>query len=268
MKMLNNDFNKTERVSFNIGESGHRKDISRLVIEGLENLERGLKIIGENVDFGVVKIFLLGIDSIGRLIILEVFEKEDEILFLKIVDNFDWVFNHMEEIQKRFNSFDIDVSLSPRTIIILPHFSAAFLRRITYISHIGLQLYAYRILNNSVPERVTFELVSYSSQRKFSKDLEERTVGDLMGYIETPAIKVFCQKVVEDIQKTLPQLRLVTANGYISFQDKEREWFGIYPHRNFFWFNISKGAWNGIYVNNQSSLDNILREIEKSRRRS
>lgn len=236
--------------------------IAKLAIEGITNMERGLRILGKELDFSGVKIPLLGLDSVGRLVVLEVADKEEQTILFRIIDDFDWVFTHTEEISKRFNAHDIDISLSPRVILVLPQFSQDLLKRITYLGYIDLQIYTYRIINHTVPQNVTFELVSFSSQRRFTKGLEEKSVDELLNYIENPSVKIFCQKVLEEIKRLFPQCSIVSSVGYISVQANDKEFFGIYPHRNFFWFNISKKIWKGIYVNNPAQLENILSEIK------
>lgn len=249
-------------LSKNNGAHPSGAGISKLVIEGIVNLDRGLRIVGENVDFAEIKIALLGIDTVGRLVILEASDREEDSILVRIIDDFDWVFNHTEEIRKRFSDFDIDISLSPRVIVVLPQFSQELLKRITYLGYIDLQLYTYRIVNHTVPQNVVFELASFSSRRKFVKGLEEKTVEDLLNYIENAAVKNICQKVLDEARRLLPQANLVTSGGYISIQLKGKESIGIYPHRNFFWFNVSRNVWQGIHVHNAAQIDNITSEIK------
>lgn len=234
----------------------------QLIVEGIENLERGLKILGENIDFGEIRLPLLGIDVVGRLVILEVFEKEDETILLKVIDDFDWVFNHTDQVRQRFGNFAIDISLSPRVIIVLPRFSPDLLRRISYLGQMELQLYLYRLINHASSQSINFELVSFSSQRKFIKDLEEKSVDDLLNYIENPLVKTVCQKILGQIKQLFPRGSIVSSSGYISIQSKDKELFGIYPQRDFFWFNFSKNVWQGIYVNSPSQIEGILNEIK------
>jgi hypothetical protein len=240
--------------------------LQKLVIEGVSNLEGGLKIIGENLDFSEIKIQILGADAVGRLVIVEVSDKEEESVFFKVVDHFDWVFNHTEEIRRKFTSFNIDVSLSPRVIIIMPGFSQALVRRMGYLNRLDLKLYSYRIIDQGGPQNVKFELVSFASQRKFIKDLEERTVDELLDYIEIPAVRILCQKAMSEIKRLFPQVKIITSSGYLSFKSNDNELFGLYPQRNFFWFNSSKSTWHGFYVNSLSGLEKINEELKSNRR--
>jgi RecB family endonuclease NucS len=105
-----------------------------LVVNDVEAIEEGLKLIAHHVKSGAGSIDVLCTDAEKRLTIILLKDQKNGRTILKALDYYDWINKNVSAIKRMYpKSQDIDANKSPRLIFLGSEFSDDFVRSVKYL---------------------------------------------------------------------------------------------------------------------------------------
>jgi len=233
------------------------------IAQSINLLNEELKVIDVEILIQKTKLDILAIDNIGKLIVIEIAEKEDDALIFKALDHFDWVLHNVEALNKKYQSFNIDYTTAPEIILISDVFSEDFQRRVSYLSKAKVHLYQYVYKKNNPPV-LEFTPIKFEVKKTDTGDLRDnKTPEQIINLIKIEKVKDKCRKCLVFIKQLKENIKVDTSKGVIQFNDEGGNFAGIYPHGRFFWINFNPDYWCGKKIDEVTNLDldNIIKNI-------
>jgi hypothetical protein len=255
----NNDINNSRKSNAGTGDSlKNISGITELLFEGLSSLERGMLGLERAIATPSGKIDIIAKDMIGRIVIVEVGEREVDDLIFKSIDHFDWALTNIKSLQEKYKSYNLDPTLAPRIIILAPSYSEKFVKRAHYLNPTFIDIYEYQINENLGTKRIYFRPFSFINHKKWVVYLRTKSVDDHLKYIENEALRVLLKNFFIELQSIRSDITLDTSLGYIRIRDKgDKTLLSIYILKNSFWINYSRNSWRGCFISNRDEFQSV-----------
>jgi len=107
--------------------------LQALVVEHLESLEPGLKVLDERALLGGGAIDLVAVDGEGRLVLIAVGLVADDAMVLRMLDAFAWCLEYPDTVRRLYAVSPEGLADAPRAFFIGERMSDAFLRKIKHL---------------------------------------------------------------------------------------------------------------------------------------
>jgi len=121
-----------------------KSEVISLIKENINAVEKGLRIIDEQIDTNNNTIIdLLGIDVSGQLVILHIKTSDKQLFIEEILKNYDWAHENIALLHRIYGK-DVDIKQDPRIIIIGDLFSESFRRYVSYINVNSIKFSTYQ----------------------------------------------------------------------------------------------------------------------------
>jgi Holliday junction resolvase-like predicted endonuclease len=120
------------------------KELEDLLVEDPEAIERGMKILGRQIQIDSGPLDVLAVDEDGALTLVELKSKIDDGQLDQGLRYYDWVRSNIQWTSRNFK--EVDAEEEPRLILIAPAFSEN-LRRIAKYVDVNLDLIEYRVIH-------------------------------------------------------------------------------------------------------------------------
>ncbi|MCM8779020.1 MAG: endonuclease NucS [Candidatus Omnitrophica bacterium] len=239
-----------------------KEEIMHLLIEGISNLERGLRILDRNLIITKNPLDILAVDILGELVIIELETGGDEVVILRALEHFDWILNNLNSIVQKYSREKIDITLAPRIVIIAGNFNEDFVRKLSYVNTTRIELYEYELKNEEGISRLNLKPYALSVLSNKKIELSRPALEDLINFIQPLPLRQLCQKIISEVRKKHIGALVDTSRGFIEVQDKGRILLRIYPQNHFFWISFSpRGKWQGIKIDNMKGEEEILSRL-------
>ncbi|MCM8766280.1 MAG: hypothetical protein NC920_05550 [Candidatus Omnitrophica bacterium] len=255
-KLLNNKNNHPQT------DPPQREEVVRLLVEGISNLERGLRILDRNLIITKNPLDILAVDLLGELVIIELETAGEETVILRALEHFDWILNNLSSVVQKYNREKIDITLAPRIIIIAKNFDEHFVRKLSYINTTRIELYEYELKNEEGITRFNLKPYALNGLSEKRIELSQPSLEDLLNFIRNLGLRQLCQRIIRVVREKHQGALVNTLRGFIEIQEKDKVILRIYPQRDFFWISFSpQGKWQGIKIDNLKTGEEILAKV-------
>ncbi|MGE4357787.1 MAG: hypothetical protein AB7E08_04465 [Candidatus Omnitrophota bacterium] len=245
-------------------EAGDKEKIIQLLVEGISNLERGLRVLDRNLILAKKPLDILAVDLLGELVIIELELKEDETVILRALEHFDWLLNNINSVVQKYNKERIDITLAPRIIIIGGHFGENFVRKLSYINTTKIELYEYELKNEDGISRLNLKPYALSISAHKKIEISKPRIEDLINSIKVISLRQLCHRIIRELRSINIESIVDTSRGFIEIQEKGKILLRIYPQTDFFWVSLSaRGKWQGIKVDELKKGEEIIRRLRE-----
>ncbi|MCX5657879.1 MAG: endonuclease NucS, partial [Candidatus Omnitrophica bacterium] len=100
-RMVNKIFPAKENSN---NKADHLKNtVIDLLVDGITNLERGLRIIDRELIITKQTLDILAVDILGQLTIIELEPEENEAVILRALEHFDWIMHNINSVVHKYN---------------------------------------------------------------------------------------------------------------------------------------------------------------------
>jgi len=242
-------------------------ELEQLIIKELANMDERLEIIDRHTKLkGPQEIDLLAIDGRRRLLLIEILKDNEELLLSKALDHFDWIISNNEIVSKIFLEEKIDLSLTPRIIMLASRFSEAFKRRMLYLKPMEIHLYEYQCIETDSAKRLLFERIEVDSNESEVAPLPKgkKSEEEHIRSITDEAVRTICRRAKDEILKLSDKVKIDTSLGYIQFKIGKNELASIYTTKNSFWLDAGGSKWNGVKVKDEETFIKAFNNIKAS----
>ncbi len=241
--------------TFPVKENGNNKatlsknSVIGLLVDGITNLERGLRIIDRGLIITKQTLDILAVDMLGQLTIIEMEYEENEAVILRALEHFDWIMHNINSVAHKYNKENIDITIAPRIMLISTRFSEDFTRKLTYVNTADIELYEYELNSEDGIKKLRFRPRVFSLSEHKTIEINKPRLEDLIDSIKVAQLKQLCRRVIKDCLDSLKDALIDTSTGYIEIRKQNKRLLGIYPQPTFFWVSFSSsGRWDGIKI--------------------
>jgi len=239
-----------------------KRVIINILVEGIANLERGLRVLDHNLIITKEPLDILAVDLLGELVIIELELEENETVILRALEHFDWIINNVNSIIHKYNKEKIDITLTPRIILISRGFSDDFLRKLTYVNTTKIALYEYELKDEEGITKLRFRPHVFALAQNKTIDINMPRFEDLINLIRIVALRQFCHRIIKETRGLNKDVNMDTSSGYIDIKKNESSLMRIYPHPDFFWLSLNpRGKWQGIKVEDERKFEEISKLV-------
>jgi RecB family endonuclease NucS len=119
------------------------KELEDLLVDNPDTIERGMKILGRQIQTDTGPLDILAVDEDGVLTVIELKNEVDDGQLDQGLRYYDWVRTNIQWLAKNFKEVDADEL--PRLILIAPSFSEN-LRKIAKYVNVNLDLIEYHVV--------------------------------------------------------------------------------------------------------------------------
>lgn len=260
--LFNKLFNNKSKENLSLD----KEEIVRLLGEGISNLERGLRVLDRNLIITKRPLDILAVDIVGELVIIELEIKGEEGVILRALEHFDWVINNMNSIIQKYRKEKIDMTLAPRIVIVLGNISDDFVRKLSYINTIKIELYEYELKNEDGIIRLSLKPYAFSLMNQKKIEISKPCFEDLVNYIKVLPLRRACYDIIREIRSVNLEAIVDTHSGFIELQNKGETLLRIYPQPHFFWISFSfKGKWQGIKIDDIKRAEEVIQRLREEK---
>jgi len=165
------------------------KELMDVVSKELNNIEKGLKIIGNEIPVDEkTKIGMLCHDDNGQLVIVQTALKEDRNMIFDALKCVDYVDKFKTMLAATYPKSKIDVTKTPRVIILAPEYSEDVVNIVKRIKGVQISLYTWEYLKIGDYKGLHVEPIFISPSEK-EKKKEEKVGGKPKKEEKKPAKK-------------------------------------------------------------------------------
>ncbi|MCM8783281.1 MAG: hypothetical protein NC818_00675 [Candidatus Omnitrophica bacterium] len=245
-------------------DSGNKERISQLLIEGIANLERGLRVLDRNLILTKRPLDILAVDLLGELVIIELEVGDDETVILRALEHFDWILNNINSIVQKYNKDKIDITLAPRIIIVGGNFGEDFIRKLSYVNTTKIELYEYELKNEDGISHLILRPYALSVSVQKNIEISKPRFEDLINSIKILSLRQLCHRIIRELRNINIDATVDTSRGFIEMQEKGKILLRVYPQTDFFWVSFSShGRWQGIKVDEVKKGEEIIRRLRE-----
>lgn len=181
-------------------ETFTREEVTALLVEQHEDLDKGLELIGERLGKkGEPGWDLVGVDGDRRLVLIAVEVSAADTILSQLLSRLDWAWEHLDVVARMYPSYAIDCDRLPRVFVVAPDFAPALKRSMTYLNYrVNISLYTYRCLQTDTGRGLLIERLM--NRVKYDRITKGETVK--VRLLEVPAAaKVTTEEIMEFLQE-------------------------------------------------------------------
>ncbi len=121
--------------------------LQALIVEHVDDLERGLTILDSRLLLGQVAIDVVAIDADGALVLMTLGLVADEEMLLKAVDAYSWCLEYPEAIRRLYPNVEFSAARPPRVMFVVERMPDAFHRKIKQLGFAEVDCIEFRHLD-------------------------------------------------------------------------------------------------------------------------
>jgi hypothetical protein len=197
-------------------------------------IEKGLKVIENQVLTPKGRIDLLCVDTDNILTIVELKVKRDDDHLKQAINYFDWAWENSLWIGKVYPKFKIDSEYYPKIILVAPDFTESVVTGAKYFKEIAdIILLKYTVLKHEEKKYVVCTEVKVPDVKETME--KPRTVKDKINYIKVEGVKKACEKTIEEIRNLGSNVEVSVTKSRIVFKYQGRNFASVISRREFFY---------------------------------
>jgi hypothetical protein len=132
------------RPTFRTLKIDDARALQALVVEHVESLEAGLRILDERVLLGGGAVDLVALDGDGRLVLIAVALVADDAMMLRMLEAFAWSLEYPDAVGRLYAVSP--AAVLPRVMFVSERFSDAFLRKVKHLQMPSIGCLEFRSL--------------------------------------------------------------------------------------------------------------------------
>ena len=133
------------------------EQLQALIVEHVDDLERGLTILDSRLLLGQVAIDVVAVDAEGALVLMALGLVADEEMFLKAVDAYSWCLEYPEAIRRLYPNVQFSAAHPPRVMFVVERMPDAFHRKIKQLGFAEIDCIEFRHLDVDGTAAVYFD---------------------------------------------------------------------------------------------------------------
>ena len=211
----------------------NEQELEYLLKKDPEQIEKGLKVIANQVITPKGRIDLLCVDEEGVLTIVELKLDQDDDHLKQAINYFDWVLENMDWIINAYSKFKISDEYRPKVILVAKSFTESVIIGAKYFAEsFDIKLYQYKALKINGEK---FIICSEVPIPKIPEVPEKpKTIDDHLNYIKDDKIRKVFRRTIELIKSLSENIEAVPIKWGISFKYKGRTFAYLSPRREAF----------------------------------
>lgn len=210
----------------------NEKELHSIIEKELDALEEGLILLKYEFALGKGIPDFLGVDSGGRLVIIEVKLQEDENVLFQALRYYNEIDRDRYVLAKMFSKRNVNPEEHPRMVLIAEKFSDD-IRRLSTLVIPDVELFEYTLLKTEEgKEGICYHPVSLPKIEEIPT--KPKTTEEIIGYMTKDELKPLFNKVVKEIKDINESIEEYTTQDYIGFKFKGRQIAFLTPHRKSF----------------------------------
>lgn len=228
-----------------------------------DQIEKGLKIIDNQVITPKGRFDLLGVDTDGVLAIVELKVKRDDNHLKQAINYFDWVLENSLWIGKAYPKFSIDQEAMPKIILVAPEFTDSVVTVAKYFGTFAdVTLLKYSVVGYEEKKHVVCTEVRIPDVHE---TLEmPRSVEDEIEYIKVEDVKQACEKTIDTIKKLGKNIELKATKSRVVFKYLGRNFAHVSSRREFFYIDWKEeDGWYEEAVRQYSEAEEVINDNVK-----
>lgn len=233
------------------------KELEDLIKKNPEQIEKGLKVIANQVITPKGRIDLLCVDKEGVLTIVELKVDQDDDHLKQAINYYDWVFENMDWLRNNYPAFSISNETRPKIILVAKNFTDSVITSAKYFAEVfDIKLYVYKALKIDGERFVVCNEIALPAIREIPE--KPKTVTDHLNYITDEEVRRVCNETIKLIKNLAEDVEVTPTKWGISFKYKGRNFAALYPRRESFLLQWKEGE----YWPSETNLKNIERVKE------
>ena len=247
-------------------ELKNEQELEYLLRKNPEQIEKGLKVIANQVITPKGRIDLLCVDEEGVLTIVELKLDQDDDHLKQAINYFDWVLENMDWIINAYSKFKISDEYRPKVILIAKSFTESVITGAKYFAEsFDIKLYEYRALKINeekfiICKEVPIPMIPETPEKP-------KTIDDHLNYIKDDKVREVFNEAIEIIKSLSEDVEVVPLKWDIGFKFKGRSFAYISPRREAFVISWKQSdGWH--YETNIKRITRVKELIEEKIKKS
>lgn len=233
-------------------------ELESLLKKNPNQIEKGLKVIANQVITPKGRIDLLCVDTDGVLTIVELKVKRDDDHLKQAINYFDWVLENSLWIGKVYPKFKIDQKSLPKIILVAPDFTDSVVTGAKYFNTFAdTTLLKYKVVGHEEKKYVVCTEVRIPDVYEIIE--APRKIEDEINYIKVESVRKACEKAVEAIKKLGKDIEASATKSRIVFKYQGRNFASVSSRREFFYIEWKEeDGWYEEAVKQFSEAEEII----------
>ena len=241
------------------------RELENILNYSPESIEKGLKIIDNQIITSKGRIDLLGVDADKVLTIIELKVSKDDDQFKQAVNYFDWVLENSLWLAKVYKKFDIDEVHKPRIILVAPSFTESVITSAKYFRPFAdVTLLKYVCVGAEEEKAVVCIEVRIPDLSEIPEN--PNTIDSEIDYLKVEDVKDTCKKTIALINNLGKNVVSKPTNSYIAFKYKGKNFASLSTRREYFYIGWREedGNWNYEQIKDFDEIEKIIDNIKKA----
>lgn len=209
------------------------QELEYLLKKDPEQIEKGLRVIANQVITPKGRIDLLCVDKEGVLTVVELKLDQDEDHLKQAINYYDWVFENMAWIRNTYHKLGISDEYLPKMILIARGFTDSVVTGAKYFNEsFDIKLYRYKALRINDQKFVICDEIAVPTIPEFPE--KPKRIDDHLNYITNDKVRKVCSETIEIIREIGQNIEATPLKWGISFKYKGKNFAALYPRRDAF----------------------------------
>lgn len=225
-----------------------------------DQIEKGLKIIDNQIITPRGRLDLLGVDADEVLTIVELKVKRDDDHLKQAINYFDWVLENSLWVGKAYPEFKIDQKSLPKIILIAPDFTESVITGAKYFNTFAdVTLLKYSVVGYEEEKYVVCTEVRIPDVYEILET--PRKIEDEIEYVKVESVKNACERVIETIKKLGKGVEASATKSRVVFKYRGRNFASVSSRREFFYLEWKEeDGWYEEDVKQYSEAEKIIND--------
>jgi Holliday junction resolvase-like predicted endonuclease len=237
------------------------RELEDVLKKNPEQIEKGLKLIANQVITPKGRIDLLCVDKEGVLTIVELKVEQDDDHLKQAINYYDWVFENMDWLRNTYSTFSISNENRPKIILIAKNFTDSVITSAKYFGEVfDIKLYVYKALKINNERFVICNEIALPTIHEIPE--KPKTITDHLNYITDEEVRKVCNETIELIKGLAENIEVTPIKWGISFKYKGRNFAALYPRRESFVLQWKESEY-WPYETNLKKIERVRELIEE-----
>lgn len=231
-------------MSFDEADFREERKLEHYIINNPKCIQDDLVILGHQIPtVGGKRIDILGVDSNGGLMVIELKTVEDDRMLMQGLEYVDWVNENADRIPDLFRRTEtkIEPKIIPELILVAPSFSRTLITSSKYIiqDYCSVCLLEYIGLKDSTGKKGVY--TREIPIKPIERPTERWNIDDYLDYFGNARIKQLFQDVIQTVQSYGTGIECnPTQSWYVALQYKGRNICTLSPRKEYFYLWIGE----------------------------
>lgn len=244
----------------------NEQELEYLLKKDPEQIEKGLRVIANQVITPKGRIDLLCVDKEGVLTLVELKLDQDDDHLKQAINYFDWVFENMDWIKSTYSKFKISDEYMPKMILVAKSFTESVILEAKYFAEsFDIKLYGYKAVTINDEKFIISNEINIPKIPEIPE--KPKKIDDHLNYITDDKVRNVCIGTMKILKAFSKNVEVAAKKWGITFKLKGRNFAIIYPRRESFVIEWKEnGGWT--YETNIKKIERVQEIIEQNVKKS